>query len=89
VANTPSAKKRARQNPKRALRNASHRSAMRTSIKKTLKQIADKKTDALENSIRESASLIDRIASKGIIHPNKAARLKGRLQKKVNLAQSA
>lgn len=79
MANIASAKKRARQAEKRRQHNAAQRSMLRTSIKKVLKAVkAGNKDDALA-AYRAAAPVIDRMAGKGIIHKNKAARHKSRL----------
>jgi len=79
MANTAQAKKRARQNDSQRAHNASLRSIFRTAIKKITKVIegGDKKS-AIE-SYKENVAIIDRIADKKIIHKNKAARHKSRL----------
>lgn len=61
-------------------RNVAVKSEMKTRIKQAV--------TALEKGEGETAitaiSAIDRAAKKGVIHPNKAARLKSRLQKRAN-----
>jgi small subunit ribosomal protein S20 len=91
VANSVQATKRAQQSARLAQANASKRSAVRTAIKKTLKLILAKKGEEASVAYRETARLIDKLANhRGIIHPNKAARLKSRLHKKVkDLSQPA
>lgn len=76
-----SAIKRVRQNAKRRERNRAQRSKMRTLVKKVL-DIADKKE--AEVHLKEAISYLDKMASKGIIHQNKAARRKARLTRHVN-----
>ncbi len=83
MANTPSAKKRARQAEKRRLHNRSRRSMMRTYIKHVVRAIkAGDKERALE-AYQRAVPVIDRMAGKGIIHKNKAARHKSRLSKHI------
>lgn len=82
MANTSQATKRAIQNQKRALHNTSQRSALRTTLKKTL-QLIRAKDPEVQKLFQKTVSLIDRTASHGVIHPNKAARLKSRLHKKL------
>ena len=69
--------KRVRQSRKNNLRNRHYRSMMRTAIKNVLK--ADKK-DAPE-LLKKAISTIDRVATKGIIHNNNAARHKSKISK--------
>jgi small subunit ribosomal protein S20 len=76
-----SAEKRIRQDEKKRQRNRIKRSKMKTAIKK-VKEAPDKET--AEKELVKTVSLLDRLAVKGIIHPNKAANIKSKLQKKVN-----
>jgi len=79
LANIASAKKRARQAEKHRQHNASLRSMVRTYIKKVCAAIeANNKTSA-EELFAKAQPIIDRMANKGIIHKNKAARQKSRL----------
>ncbi len=79
MANSAQAAKRARQAEKRRLHNASQRSTMRTSIKRVVKAISRGDKEGAENAFKEAVPVIDRMADKGIIHKNKAARHKSRL----------
>jgi small subunit ribosomal protein S20 len=79
VANTPQAKKRARQAEVRRQHNASLRSAVRTSIKKVINAIEAGVLPEAQAAYQAAVPIIDRMASKGIIHKNKAARHKSRL----------
>lgn len=83
MANTLQAKKRARQNQKRQLHNASQRSAVRTVVKKTLKSLQANDLFAAQTTFQQAVKLLDKAAGKQIIHPNKAARLKSRLNQKL------
>ncbi|HEX6929970.1 MAG TPA: 30S ribosomal protein S20 [Gammaproteobacteria bacterium] len=79
MANTKQSKKRARQAEAHREHNASLRSMMRTQMKKVTKAIsAGNKADA-EAAYKAAVPVIDRMADKGIIHKNKAARHKSRL----------
>ncbi|HEV2613734.1 MAG TPA: 30S ribosomal protein S20 [Gammaproteobacteria bacterium] len=83
MANTKQAKKRARQGEARRVRNASQRSEMRTQVK-TLLKIIEKGDLAEANAVlRKTASILDKSAKKGLIHKNKAARTKSRLNARV------
>ena len=73
--------KRVRQSRKANTRNKAYKAKINTSVKKVLS--ATKKEDALK-SLNSAVSLIDRVASKGIIHKNKAANKKSNIYKKVN-----
>jgi small subunit ribosomal protein S20 len=79
VANSAQARKRARQADAQRAHNTTLRSALRTAIKKVRTAIAaGNKADA-QAAFNTSVSVIDRIADKGIVHKNKAARHKSRL----------
>ena len=83
MANTKSAEKRARQATARRARNVTQRSKVRTSIKQvvTAAQAGDKGQAA--EALKAAVPVIDAMARKGIIHKNKAARHKSRLNKKL------
>ncbi len=79
MANSLSARKRARQAEKHRLRNASQRSHMRTTIKKVLAAIESGDKSEAEAAYKVAGPAIDRSVSKGLMHRNKAARHKSRL----------
>lgn len=83
MANTPSAAKRARQAEKHRARNASRRSLLRTYIKKVIRAIDAKDKDTALAAYGQAVPIIDRMAAKGIIHKNKAARHKSRLNARI------
>lgn len=90
MANTKQAKKRVRQAEKNRQHNASMRSMLRTYIKKVVLAIATGDQKAAHTSLQEATPIIDRMANKGIIHKNKAARHKSRLTAAINkLGQKA
>ncbi len=65
------------------------RSTLRTAIKKARLAIARGDKDAAQHAFREAMSIIDKVAAKGVIHKNAAARHKSRLNARVKaLAQS-
>jgi small subunit ribosomal protein S20 len=80
VANIKSAAKRARQAEKRRQRNVALRSSMRTAVKKAVKAVSEKTADAAA-AVKAGGAAVDRMARKGLIHVNKAARHKQRLNK--------
>ena len=88
MANSPQAKKRARQAEKRREHNASRRSMMRTYVKKVIKAIASGDKAAAEQAYQVAVPVIDRTARKGLIHPNKAARHKSRLSQHIRGMQA-
>ncbi len=83
MANSPQAKKRARQNEVARKHNASLRSMVRTYIKKVITAIEAGDAAAAQTAYTAAVPVIDRIADKGIIHKNKAARHKSRLNAQV------
>ncbi|GAA6150745.1 30S ribosomal protein S20 [Pseudoteredinibacter isoporae] len=83
MANSPQAKKRARQNEKARQHNASLRSMVRTYIKKVIAAVDSGDVEAAKAAYAAAVPVIDRIADKGIIHKNKAARHKSRLNAQV------
>ena len=83
MANSLSARKRARQSEKHRLRNASQRSRVRTSIKQVLAAIESGDKAAAEAAYKAAVPAIDRSVSKGLMHRNKAARHKSRMNKHI------
>lgn len=89
MANIKSAKKRAVQNEKRRQHNTSLRSKFRTYVKKVLMAIASRDESAAKDAFKTAVPVIDGMVNKGIIHKNKAARHKSRLNQKIkDLAQA-
>jgi len=88
LANSPQARKRARQAESHRARNISHRSKVRTYIKRVVSAVDSGDAEAANAALGEAIPVIDKMASKGIMHRNKANRHKSRLAAKVNaLAQ--
>ncbi|HQV41747.1 MAG: 30S ribosomal protein S20 [Moraxellaceae bacterium] len=83
MANSAQAKKRARQNDKARVHNASLRSMVRTYIKKVVNAIAAGDKTIAQTAYTAAVPVIDRMADKGIIHKNKAARHKSRLNAQI------
>ena len=83
MANSAQATKRARQAEKHRQLNASQRSELRTSIKKVLAAIQAGDGAAAKQAYAAAVPLIDRAAGKGLIHQNKAARHKSRLNQHI------
>lgn len=83
MANSPQAKKRALQNEKSRKHNASLRSMARTYIKKVISSIESGDKAAATAAYAAAVPVIDRVADKGIMHKNKAARHKSRLNKQI------
>lgn len=83
MANSPQARKRARQAEKRRSHNASLRSLVRTQIKKVAAAVGTGDAEKARAAYAAAVPVIDRMADKGIIHKNKAARHKSRLNARV------
>lgn len=83
MANIKSAKKRAIQSEKRRQHNASRRSMMRTYVKKVLAAIAAGDKAGAEAAYKVASPILDRMATKGLIHKNKAARHKSRISAQI------
>lgn len=79
MANHPSALKRHRQSVKRASRNTAIRTNVRNEIKKLRLAIGAGNKPAAEEQLREVEKKLSKAASKGVYHPNAAARRISRL----------
>ncbi|MEN9849689.1 MAG: ribosomal protein [Pseudomonadota bacterium] len=88
MANSAQAKKRAIQAEKHRQLNASQRSMLRTYIKKVLKAIASKDAEQAQAAYKVAVPVIDGMANKGLIHKNKAARHKSRLNAHIHALQA-
>ena len=84
MANNKSAEKRIRVAERRRLRNRPYRTAARTFVKKAEVAIRAGDQDVAATSVGDAISMLDRVAGKGIIHKNNAARRKSRLMAKFN-----
>lgn len=89
MANTAQAKKRARQAEKARRHNASQRSGMRTLVKNVSKALAAGDKSRAATVYQIAVPVIDRMARKGMIHKNKAARHKSRLNQRLRTLPSA
>ncbi len=83
MANSAQAIKRARQAENSRQLNASQRSNMRTYIKKVINAIESGDKDAASAAFKAAVPVIDSAAGKGLIHANKAARHKRRLNQHI------
>ena len=84
MANIKSQKKRVLTNEKARLRNKSVRSELKTAIKKVTVAIEAKDKAAAQEAAQVACRLLDRAASKGVIHKNQAANRKSGLMNAVN-----
>jgi len=83
LANSPQARKRARQAVKRREHNIAFKSQFRSVVKKTVYAIEDGDKEKATEAFKAAVPVIDSMVSKGIIHKNKAARHKSRLNKRI------
>ena len=83
MANSAQARERARQAEKHRQHNAGRRSMMRTELKRVINAIESGNKAEAESAFKAAAPLLDRLANKGLIHRNKAARHKSRLNAKI------
>jgi small subunit ribosomal protein S20 len=88
LANTSQARKRARQAEAHRQHNASLRSALRTRIKKVIRAIKNGNAEDARTAYQAAVPVIDRMAHQGIIHKNKAARHKSRLNRRIRQLQA-
>ena len=84
MANHKSALKRARQNEGRRIRNKSYKTRVKKAVKEVRTAVANNSADQAKESLTKAASIIQKTASKGVIHDNKAARKISRLTNQVN-----
>ena len=89
MANSAQARKRARQAVQQRARNMSLRSELRTAVKRVKKAVAAGDKAAALQEFQASVGTIDRIADKGIVHKNKAARDKSRLSAAIKALATA
>jgi len=84
MANIKSQKKRNRTNEERRQHNMAVKSRLRTYLKTAATAIDEKDAETVKKVLPEVLSEIDRAASKGVIHPNTAARKKSSLQRRAS-----
>jgi small subunit ribosomal protein S20 len=83
MAHSLSAKKRVRQNAKRRALNKWRMKTLRRALRTFEEQLASGAIDQARESQRAAAQLLDKTASKGVIHKNLAARKKSRINKRL------
>ena len=83
MANTKSAEKAARQAIKHRGVNVALRSRLRTALRKAGDAVATGKKDEATAALKDAQPVFDGMVTKGLIHRNKAARHKSRLNAKV------
>jgi small subunit ribosomal protein S20 len=88
VAHSLSAKKRIRQNEKRNARNRARKDQIKTAVKTLTASITAGKFDEAGEQMKVVARRLDKVAAKGTIHKNTAARRRSRLAKRLNAAKA-
>ena len=83
MANIRSAIKRNRQNKKRRVHNRVFRGSARTQVRKARNAIVAGEKKLAVEEVNQAIVKLDRVAAKGIIHKNNAARRKSRLMKQL------
>ncbi|ARC90117.1 30S ribosomal protein S20 [Rhodovulum sp. MB263] len=83
MANSPQAKKRARQNERRYAVNKARRSRIRTFLRKVEEAIASGDQAAAATALREAQPELMRGVTKGVLHKNTASRKMSRLAARV------
>ncbi|MCG6903791.1 MAG: 30S ribosomal protein S20 [Rhodobacter sp.] len=83
MANSPQAKKRARQNERRLAVNKARRSRIRTYLRKVEEAIASGDKDVAAGALRAAQPELMRGVTKGILHKNTVARKMSRLANRV------
>ena len=83
MASHESALKAHRQSLKNREHNRQFRSRLRNALRSIRTAIDAKDVTSAKASLKETVSLIDRMASKGIIHRNAASRYKSRLTTRI------
>jgi small subunit ribosomal protein S20 len=84
LANIKSALKRAKTTRIRTARNAADKSMMKTAVRHFETALGEGNTELANEKLQDIVKIVDKLASKGIIHKNTAARKKSRLTRKLN-----
>ena len=88
MANHKSALKRARQSEVKRLRNKSYKTKVKKAVKEVRVALKSDSPQQSTESFVEAVSIIQKTASKGVIHKNQAARRISRLARQVNQISS-
>ena len=89
MAHSLSAKKRVRQNLKRRARNRARKELMKDGVKAFSAALTAGDLDTAQAELNKAVQRFDRVATKGTIHKNTAARKRSRLTKRLNAARAA
>jgi small subunit ribosomal protein S20 len=83
VANIKSQIKRNGTNERRRLRNKDVKSELKTAVRRFREAAQGGDTDAAGTALRSASRLLDKAASKGVIHKNQAANRKSAMAKRL------
>jgi small subunit ribosomal protein S20 len=89
VAHSLSAKKRVRQNLKHRARNRARKDALKDQIRTLTAAFTAGDMTKAEQELRNTTSRLDRLAAKGTMHKNTAARKRSRLARQLNALKAA
>jgi small subunit ribosomal protein S20 len=89
LANHASALKRARQNEVRRVRNKSYKTRVKKAVKEVRTAMAANSPDQTQDRFKEAVSVLQKTASKGVIHKNQASRKIARLARGINRLTAA
>jgi small subunit ribosomal protein S20 len=84
VANIKSQIKRNKQNEAARLRNKAVKSELKTAVRRFRETAETGDAEATTAALRSASRLIDKAASKGVIHPNQAANRKSAMALRAN-----
>lgn len=84
MANHKSALKRARQNEVKKIRNKGYKTRVKKAVKEVRTALSDDSVDQAKKSFVKTVSIIQKAASKGVIHRNQASRKISRLATQIN-----
>ena len=88
MATHQSAKKRARQNTKRALRNRSIKSSVKTAVRAFREALGAKDGDLTKTTLATAARSVRKASTAGVVHKRTASRLVSRLAKAFNKSRA-
>lgn len=89
MAHSLSSKKRIRQNAKRRARNRARKKEVKMKVRAFEATVSGREPGKAADTLRAAIKTLDRVADKGTIHKNTAARRKSRLQKRYNALAGA
>ncbi len=89
MANTASARKRIRQTEKRTIRNRARRSRVRGFLRKVEQAIAGGDKAQAQDALKAAQPELQRVATKGVFHPNLVARKLSRLSARIKSLEAA